>query len=318
MSIYYTTYKVPFTQYLNLNMSNPSTIRRAYLELHLAVLLFGFTAILGDLIQLTALVLVWWRVLLTSASLFPFVNPFKIWKDLGAVMVCRFAGIGVIVALHWLTFYGAIKWSNASICLICMAMTSFFTSFLEPLIVGRPFRWYEMLIGLLIIPGMVLIVNNIESGMMMGVVSGLTSAFLAAAFATYNKKYIGQYNSMRITFLELSSAWLFLSIVLIILFLGGADFGLFWPAALSDWGYLIILALLCTSFAYTISLRALRHISAFAANLTVNLEPVYGIFLAWILLNENKELGNGFYWGVLLILLSVFSYPLIKKRMENT
>lgn len=295
-------------------MPNSSTIKRAYLELHLAVFLFGFTAILGDLIQLTALVLVWWRVLLTSASLFPFSSPLTIWKDLGALMFWRFAGIGVIVALHWLTFYGAVKWSNASICLVCMATTSFFTSFLEPIIVGRPFRWYEMLIGLLIIPGMVLVVSNIEPGMMMGVVSGLTSAFLAAIFSTYNKKYIGQYNSMRITFLELSSAWLFLSIVIAIMFLGGADFGSFWPVSLSDWGYLIILALLCTSFAYTISLRALKHISAFAANLTVNLEPVYGIFLAWILLNENKELGNGFYWGVAIILMSVFSYPVIKRK----
>lgn len=298
-------------------MPNSSTIKRAYLELHLAVFLFGFTAILGDLIQLTALILVWWRVLLTSASLFPFSSPLTIWKDLGALMFWRFAGIGVIVALHWLTFYGAVKWSNASICLVCMATTSFFTSFLEPIIVGRPFRWYEMLIGLLIIPGMVLVVSNIEPGMMMGVVSGLTSAFLAATFSTYNKKHIGQYNSMRITFLELSSAWLFLSIVIAIMFLKGVNFGSFWPASLSDWGYLIVLALLCTSFAYTISLRALKHISAFAANLTVNLEPVYGIFLAWILLNENKELGNGFYWGVAIILMSVFSYPVIKRKINS-
>lgn len=297
-------------------MSNPQEVRRAYLELHLAVLLFGFTAILGDLIQLTALVLVWWRVLLTSASLFPFSNPFALWKDIGAVMFWRFMGIGVIVALHWLTFYGAVKWSNASICLVCMAMTSFFTSFIEPLVIGRPFRWYEMLIGVLIVPGMVLVVNNIEPGMMMGVISGLTSAFLAATFATYNKKHIGQYNSIRITFLELSSAWLFLSIVLSIMYFTGVEFGIFWPSSINDWGYLIVLALLCTSFAYTISLRALRHISAFAANLTVNLEPVYGIFLAWLLLNEYEELGNGFYWGVAIILIAVFSYPLIKRTFE--
>ncbi len=181
--------------------------RHAYLELHLAVLLFGFTAILGDLIQLTALILVWWRVLLTSISLFPFSSTFALWRDLGKIMFWRFAGIGVLVALHWLTFYGSIKWANASICLVCMAMTSFFTSFLEPIIVGRPFRWHEMLIGLLIIPGMVLVVNNIEQGMMIGVFSGLLSAFLAATFSTLNKKYIGENNPMRITFLELSSAW---------------------------------------------------------------------------------------------------------------
>lgn len=307
--------------------------RRAYLELHIAVLLFGFTAILGDLIQLTALVLVWWRVLLTSTSLFPISRPLELLKDLGPKMFWRFSGIGVLVALHWLTFYGSIKWANASICLICMATTSLFTSFLEPIIVKRPFRWHEMLIGLLIIPGMILVVNNIQEGMMIGVVSGIASAFLAAVFSTFNKKYIGKNNPIRITFLELSSAWVFLSIVLIVMYFSGATFGHFWPVGdcnintlwqivtlqapittwTCDWFYLIVLALLCTSLAYTLSLRALRHISAFSANLTVNLEPVYGIAFAWLLLNENNELGTGFYWGVGIILAAVFSYPLLQK-----
>ena len=188
--------------------------RRAYLELHIAVLLFGLTAILGDLIQLTALVLVWWRVLLTSGSLLPFVKVRQLYTDLGAGLFWRFAGIGVLVALHWVTFYGAIKLSNASICLVCMATTSFFTSFLEPLIVKRPFRWYELLLGILIIPGMALVVTNIRTDMMWGVVAGLASAFLAATFATFNKKYLAQHHPPRITFLELSSAWVFLSFVL--------------------------------------------------------------------------------------------------------
>lgn len=289
--------------------------RRAYLELHLAVLLFGLTAILGDLIQLTALVLVWWRVFLTSGSLLPFVKAAKLVEDLGRPLFLRFVGIGVLVALHWLTFYGAIKLSNASICLVCMATTSFFTAFLEPIIVKRPFRLYEMVLGLLIIPGMALVVSNISSGMMWGVAAGLSSAFLAATFATLNKKYIGQFNPTRITFLELGSAWAFLSIVLAFMLLNGQDIGAWWPVSRIDWVYLLILAFLCTNLAYTLSLRALRHISAFAANLTVNLEPVYGIALAWLLLNEQEELNTGFYWGVLIILLAVFSYPFIRKRM---
>lgn len=289
--------------------------RRAYLELHLAVLLFGLTAILGDLIQLTALVLVWWRVLLTSGSLLPFVKARQLVQDLGGVMLWRFAGIGVLVALHWVTFYGAIKLSNASICLVCMATTSFFTAFLEPLIVKRPFRWYELLLGLLIVPGMALVVSNIQAGMLWGVIAGLASAFLAATFATLNKKYIGNHHPSRITFLELGSAWVFLSLVLAGMLLSGHKFAALWPTSLIDWFYLLILAFLCTNLAYTLSLRALRHISAFAANLTINLEPVYGIVLAWLLLNEQEELSPGFYWGVLIILLSVFSYPLIRKRM---
>lgn len=289
--------------------------RRAYLELHLAVLLYGLTAILGDLIQLTALVLVWWRVFLTSGSLAPFVKARQLVQDLGPAMFWRFAGIGVLVALHWVTFYGAIKLSNASICLVCMATTSFFTAFLEPLIVKRPFRWYELILGLLIVPGMALVVSNIQTGMMWGVVTGLTSAFLAATFATFNKKYIRNHNPIRITFLELGSAWAFLTVVLGGMLLSGQKFEALWPTSMMDWVYLLVLAFLCTNLAYTLSLRALRHISAFAANLTINLEPVYGIILAWLLLNEQEELNPGFYWGVVIILLAVFSYPLIRKWM---
>jgi drug/metabolite transporter (DMT)-like permease len=291
--------------------------RRAYLELHLAVLLFGLTAILGDLIQLTALVLVWWRVLLTSGSLLPFVKARHLLRDLGRPLLFRFMGIGVLVALHWLTFYGAIKLSNASITLVCMATTSFFTAFLEPLIVKRPFRWYEMALGLLIIPGMVLVVNNIQPGMVWGLIAGLTSAFLAATFATFNKKYLANVHPSRVTFVELGSAWLFLSIILGFFLITGRDFGAWLPASNLDWFYLLILAFLCTNLAYTLSLRALRHLSAFAANLTVNLEPVYGIILAWLLLNEQEDLDPGFYWGVVIILLAVFSYPIIRRRMKR-
>jgi len=291
--------------------------QRSYLELHVAVLLFGFTAILGDLIQLTALVLVWWRVLLTSGSLFPFVRPLALLKDFGRPLFFKFAGIGVLVALHWLAFYGAIKLSNASICLICMATTSFFTAFLEPVIVGREFRWYEMVLGLLIIPGMALVVSSIEVGMLLGVAAGLVSAFLAALFATLNKKYLSNFNPVRVTFLELGSAWVFLSVVLLAMLGSGREFGQWWPTRSLDWVYLVTLALLCTTLAYTLGLRALRHLSAFAANLTVNLEPVYGIILAWLLLNEQEELSPGFYWGVAIILLAVFCYPVLRRRMAR-
>lgn len=288
--------------------------RRAYLELHIAVLLFGLTAILGDLIQLTALVLVWWRVLLTSGSLLPFVRPLQLLHDMGRRRLLIFCGIGVLVALHWLAFYGAIKLANASITLICMATTSFFTSLLEPLIVRRPFVWYELVLGLLIIPGMALIVVAIPDGMLLGMGVGLVSAFLAALFATLNKRYMGDFPPLRITFVELTSAWAFLSLILLAMLAGGVSFSPWWPTDGFDWLYLCILAFLCTTLAYNLSLRALRHLSAFASNLTINLEPVYGIALAWLILHEQKELSTGFYWGVAIILSAVFAYPLIRKR----
>ena len=291
--------------------------RRAYLELHFAVLLFGLTAILGDLIQLTALVLVWWRVTLTSASLAPLARPRHLWRSLPRKVILRFVGIGILVGLHWLTFFGSVKLANASVSLVCIATASFFTAMLEPLIVGRRFVWYELLLGLLIIPGMMLVVQNIETDMLSGVWVGLLSAFLVAVFATLNKKYIGDLDSIRITFLELSSASVFVAIVIAILLLRGEELGPLIPSRAADWFYLSILAFGCTSFAYVLALRSLRHLSAFASNLTINMEPVYGIVLAWVLLHENEELQTGFYWGVVIIIASVFSYPVLNRRWRK-
>lgn len=287
--------------------------KRAYLELHIAVFLFGFTAILGDLIQLSAVVIVWWRVLITSISLLFLVRVAKLIRSLPRRTLLQFMGIGVLVALHWVAFYGAIKLANASITLICMATTSFFTSFLEPLIMQHRIRWYEILLGLLIIPGMAMIVNSTEAEMNAGILVGLSAAFLASLFATFNKRMVGKSDEMSVTFLELGSAWAFLSIVLPVYIWYSPEAVIVQPPALTDWAYLLLMALLCTTLAYVLALRSLRYLSAFASNLTVNLEPVYGILLACLLLRENEELSSGFYLGVLLILLVVFSYPLIRR-----
>ena len=289
--------------------------KRAYLELHIAVLLFGFTAILGDLIQLSAVMIVWWRVLITCISLLYFVRFGKKLKSIPKDKIFKFLGIGVLVALHWITFYGAIKLSNASVALICLASTSLFTSFLEPAILGRPVEKLQVIMGLMIIPGMWLIVNTVESSMMNGIYVGLLSALLAATFSTLNKRLIDEADSYSITFLELGSAWIFISLLIPVLIWNGTAVQ-FWPVG-SDWVYLIILALLCTTLAYILSLRALKHISAFVANLTINLEPVYGILMAIFLLNDHKELSPRFYIGVVLISVIVFSYPVIKKRMKK-
>lgn len=288
--------------------------RRAFLELHIAVLLFGFTAILGDLIQLSALVLVWWRVLLTSLSLLAFVKVVDLIRRLPKAATLRFMGIGVIVAMHWLAFYGAIKLANASIALVCMALTSFFTALIEPLILGQRIKRIQVLMGLLMAPGMALVVNATDLSMQAGIWVGIAAAFLAALFSTLNKKYIGYANPMEITFLELGSAWLFLSLVIPFIAWGSsAGLGAFWPTA-SDWLWLALLAFLCTTLAYVLALRALRHLSAFMANLTINLEPIYGILMAWVFLGEHKELQHGFYGGVAIILAVVFIYPLVEKR----
>ncbi|MCB0584891.1 MAG: EamA family transporter [Phaeodactylibacter sp.] len=286
--------------------------KRAYLELHIAVFLFGFTAILGGLIQLSALAIVWWRVLITSLSLLFLIRGGKALRRLPRVTILQFMGVGVLVALHWLAFYGAIKLANASITLICMATTSFFTSFTEPLILRQRMRWHEAVLGLAIIPGMALIVSSTEASMNAGILAGLSAALIAAFFASLNKKLIGRSDEMSITFLELGSAWLFLCLVLPI-YISQSDEPIQLMPAPADWAYLIILSLLCTTLAYILALRSLRHLSAFASNLVVNLEPVYGIALAWFILKEHQDLSPGFYWGVLIILAAVFGYPFLRR-----
>jgi len=168
----------------------------------------------------------------------------------------------------------------------------------------------------MIIPGMCLIVNTVNSAMINGIYIGLLSALLAAIFSTLNKRLIDDADSYSITFLELGSAWIFISLLVPVLIWNGKEIQ-FWPVG-TDWTYLLILALLCTTLAYILSLRALKYVSAFVANLTINLEPVYGILLAVILLNDYKELSPRFYVGVVLISAIVFSYPLIKKRMKKS
>lgn len=281
----------------------------AYIQLHLAVLLYGSTAILGDLISISAVSLVWWRVLITSISLLFFINFGRSLLTLNTKDILVYMGIGVIIALHWVTFYGAIKIANASITLAAMATTSLFTSVLEPLITGKKFEKLELGIGLLIIPAMLLIANNIDITQMQGLLVGVLSALLAAIFAIINKKMVGKADAYQICFIEMGSAFLFISCLLPFII---KDMSTLMPLS-SDWIYLGILSLFCTTFAFVISLKALRYVSAFDANLVVNLEPVYGILLAIAILKEHKELSTTFYYGVIIILLLVISHPLLKK-----
>jgi len=266
---------------------------RAYLELHIAVFLFGFTAILGDLISLSPTMLVWWRVLITCISLFFLLQFGKRMTKLSRKMLTILFGIGVLVALHWITFFGAIKYSNASVALIALATASFFTAFIEPLILKKPFSWVEVGLGFMIMPGMALVVSNIDLSMYIGIYLGLISCLLAVLFSVLNKKYIDDADPMTITFVELGAAWLFISVCLPFIYLGSDEPIIFWPTSM-DFIYLLVLALACTTLAYILSLRALKHLTAFATNLTINLEPVYGIILAWIILQENEELNLGF------------------------
>lgn len=287
--------------------------RLAYLQLHFAVLLYGLTAILGDLISISAVSLVWWRVLITSLSLLFFVQFGKSIMRLPRKTIMILAGIGVIVALHWITFYGSIKLANASVALAAMATTSLYTSIIEPLITGKRFQWLELILGLLIIPPMLMIATQLDFSYLNGLYVGLLSAFLAALFATLNKKMVDAADAFQVSFLEMSSACLFISLLLP--FINNSNLS-FMPVGM-DWVYLGILALFCTTLAFVISMKALKYVSAFDANLVINLEPVYGILLAIIILKEHKEMAPTFYLGIILIMTIVLAHPLLKKILNR-
>jgi drug/metabolite transporter (DMT)-like permease len=283
---------------------------KAYWQIHFCVLLWGFTAILGKLISLPALALVCWRMLLVSGLLL--LVP-RVWRGLRAMpwrLMATYAGIGVVVALHWLTFYGAIKLANASVAVSCLALGSVFAALLEPWIAGRRFEPSELALGVLVVPGIVLLVGGVPINMHLGIVVGVASAFLSALFGTLNKRHVEGAEALTVTAIELGAGTLFLVALSPLVPSFGPTFPL--PST-HDAALLIVLAVGCTLLPFTLSLVALRRISAFSTQLALNLEPVYAIVLAIFLLGEQRELSPRFYAGVAIILLAVFAHPLLHR-----
>jgi drug/metabolite transporter (DMT)-like permease len=287
--------------------------RKAYLQIHFCVVLWGFTAILGKLISLPALPLTWWRMLMVVAvmALIP-----RVWRGLRGMsprLMLSYAGIGALVALHWMTFYGAIKLSNASVGATCMALGTVFVAMIEPWLARTRFSKRELALGLLVLPGVVLVVGGVPQGMRIGIAVGAFSALLVAIFGSLNKRLVEHGDPLAVTALELGAGALTLTLLaplMPLLFPAFAGDLLVVPGA-RDTLLLLALALACTLLPFTLSLFALRHMSAFAQQLAINLEPVYAIVLAILLLGEQRELTPQFYLGVAIILAAVFIHPLL-------
>lgn len=284
-------------------------VRRALLQIHLCVVLWGFTAILGKLISLPAFELVWWRMLLVVAAiaLWP-----PVWRSLAGLdrgTWLRFGGAGVIVALHWVTFYGSIKLANASVAATCMALCPLMMAVVEPWIAGSRFDPRELLIGVAALPGVVLVVGGTPPEMRVGIAVGVVSAVLVVIFGSLNKRYVLRADPLLMTWVELGAGTAFLTLVA--LALPGAGFVR--PDG-GDFALLVTLAIACTLLPFTLSLHALRHTSAFTAQLAVSLEPVYAVLLAIVLLGEQRELTPWFYLGVAVIVGSVLAHTLMKLR----
>ncbi|MBN8726299.1 MAG: DMT family transporter [Xanthomonadales bacterium] len=298
----------------------PTPAARAQLQIHFCVLLWGFTAIFGKLITLTALPLVWWRMLLVVAALL--LIP-RLWRGLAAMsprLMLAYAGIGVLVALHWLTFYGAIKLANASVGATCIALATPMTALVEPRLAGRRFSMRELILGIAALPGVALVVGGVPGSMRLGIAVGALSALLVAIFGSLNKRLVEHGDPLAVTGLELGAGTLVLTLLAapltwIMPELGGSPFVL---PDLRDGLLLLGLALACTLLPFTLSLVALRHMSAFAAQLATNLEPVYAIVLAALLLGEQRELTPLFYAGAAIILGVVFLHPLLNRPKRIT
>ncbi|MBS0381854.1 MAG: DMT family transporter [Proteobacteria bacterium] len=287
-----------------------SPVTRAHWQLHFCVLLWGFTAILGKLITLTALQLVWWRMLLVTLALL--LVP-KVWRELGTLpprRIAAYAGIGVLVSLHWLTFYSAVKLANASVAATCIALAPVFLSIIEPLIVGRRFEPRELLLGVAVVPGVALVVGGVPADMRLGVAVGVLSAVFCAGFGALNKRMTEHAGALTVTCLELGAGMVFLTLVTLVWHAEGS----FVLPNLRDALLLLALALACTLLPFALSMKVLRKLSAYTVQLATNLEPVYAIVLAILLLDEQRELDAWFYAGVAIILAAVFAHPLLSRR----
>ena len=283
------------------------------LILHLTVFIWGFTGILGALISINAVQMVWYRVLIASISLFAYFMLSKTSIKVSKKQFLQFFFTGSIVAMHWIFFFHSIKIANVSVGLICLSSVTLFIAILEPLIKKQRISKGDIFIGLLIILGIYLIFK-FETNYTTGIIFGLLAALAASLFSTINSTLVQDNNPSIIGFYELTGAFFWITIYrLFDQSLLTETFNL----SLSDWFYLMVLGTICTALAYVAGVGVMRTLSAFRVALITNLEPVYGIVLAFVLFGSKEQMTGGFYLGSLLILAAVFLYPIYKRRRNK-
>jgi drug/metabolite transporter (DMT)-like permease len=290
-------------------------MKKAFLQLHIAVFLAGFTGILGRLISLNEGMLVWYRLLITSATMWIL---FSLWKKMQPIPlrdILKIGGVGFIAAMHWVTFYGSIKYSNVSVALVCFSAIGFFTALLEPLILRKRMNWIDLLLGLMTIAG-IYIIFHFDAQYKTGIIIGVISAILAALFPIYNRQFLQRgINVETMLAWQQTGGFVILSALLPFYF---QQFPVdsFLPG-LENFLWLLVLSWLCSVIAFQFSANALKRLSAFTVNLTYNLEPVYGILLAFIVYQENKLLSKWFYIGFAIIAAALIIHVLLVIKQEK-
>ncbi|MEY4962745.1 MAG: hypothetical protein RLZZ323_64 [Bacteroidota bacterium] len=281
---------------------------KSYLNLHLIVFIWGFTAILGALITIPAEDLVWYRMLFASIFLGIFLLTRKKTFKIPIRGLFQLIFVGLLIALHWIFFFQAIHIANVSITLSVFSLGAFFASLLEPIFYGRKVLWYEVFFGLIIIAGLSLILQ-VERGYINGVFFALASIILGVLFTLMNGKLIAKHDPSVITFYEFLSGFFFISIYFVFQGKFSVDF---FVLTYNNWLLLFVLASICTAYAFTASVRVMQKLTPYTVMLTTNLEPVYGIILAYFIIGGKEKMSTEFYIGALIIVITVILNGVIK------
>ena len=290
-------------------------MKKAFYQLHIAVFLAGFTGVLGKLIHLNEGLLVWFRLLISAASMWIL---FSLTKKLQKVVfrdVVKLTGIGFLAALHWVSFYGSIKYANVSVALVCFSSIGFFTAFLEPIILGVKIKWREVFLGLMVIAG-IFIIFHFDPNYKIGIILGVTSALLLAFIMIFIRQFVQRINPETTLTYQLTGGLITLSACMPF-YMQQFPTEYILPTV-NDWMWLLVLSWFCSVWAFQLSANALKKLSAFTVNLTYNLEPVYGIILAFIIFKENQFLSKWFYIGFTLIatVLVIHIFLLLKEERK--
>lgn len=283
-----------------------------YVKLHFIIVLLGFTAILGRLIEMPALGVVVYRTFIASAGMALLLVFRKKSLRVERKVAAQLIGTGFLVALHWMAFFGSARLTSVSLSLVCFSTGSFFTALIEPLFHRRRISKLEIFLGILVVIGISLIFT-FEFAHFWGIIVGLLGALLSSIFSVLNARFAQHHEAHIITLYEMIGAFS-TSLVFVLVYYSFSSTAVSLLPSASDWLYLLLLGGLCTVYTYNEITRLLKKISAFTLNLSINMEPVYGILLAFLIFDERKQLTTGFYAGTALILSTVILYPILRKK----
>ncbi|MBO3700475.1 DMT family transporter [Roseivirga sp. E12] len=289
-----------------------------FVKLHFIVFLWGFTAIIGKELSISTADVVMYRTGIAAIVVGIYMHFRKDPLRYPPKVLIRFFLTGLVIAAHWFLFFESARISNVSVCLAGMATTTFWTSLIEPIFTKRSVNAIEVLLGLIVIGGLY-VVFSFELDNVLGFSLAIASAMLSATFSVLNAGFAKKHSHYGITFYEMLAACLFTVIFIpiykVVFLEEAASYAV--PAGLEDWGFLILLSVVCTVYAFSASVELMKRISAFAVNLAINMEPVYGILMALLIYGESEQMSNGFYLGTLIIMVAVFSYPMIRKYQKR-